>query len=286
MNLLNEIKYQFAKTNNAIHKIIMVNVAIFLLVAVVNVFMFLAGVGNEAINPALKHFMLPAHIGTLLMQPWSIVTYMFLHDGFLHILFNMLWLYWIGQLLQEYIGNAKVYQAYFGGGLAGAVLFLVCMNVLPVFNLAIATTFALGASAGVLGVVVAAATLLPNYPIQLILFGTVRLKYIALITVVLDIIGIPQGNAGGHIAHLGGALFGFMYIKYLYQGNYLLPAFLSNLFEKKSKLQIYSRNQHFQNDKPSQEEIDLILDKIAKSGYDSLSKKDKERLFKASNEQP
>lgn len=124
MNLLEELKQTFNKNNNAIRKIIVVNVAVYLLVAIVNVFMFFAGVGGEALNPALKHFMLPAHLGTLLMQPWSIVTYMFFHDGFFHILFNMLWLFWLGNLLHEYIGNQKVYEAYFGGGLAGAVLFL------------------------------------------------------------------------------------------------------------------------------------------------------------------
>jgi len=287
MKVLDEVKYAFNKQNNAIRKIIIINVAVFVLAAIVNVFMFLAGIGSEAINPALKHFMLPAHLGTLLMQPWSILTYMFLHDGFFHILFNMLWLFWIGNILHEYIGNAKVYEAYFGGGFAGAVLFLVCINIFPVFQNTVTVTYALGASAGVLGVVVAAATLLPNYPIQLILFGSVKLKYIALVTVLLDVVNIPITNAGGHIAHIGGALFGFLYIKYLYQEKHLLPAFVRNLFTKKSKMHVYSRTTFMKldnNDKPSQEEIDRVLDKISKSGYDSLSKKEKEQLFKASND--
>ncbi|MCU0441951.1 MAG: rhomboid family intramembrane serine protease [Bacteroidia bacterium] len=285
MNLYNELRYQLNKTNSAIHKIIAVNVVVFVCVALVNVVFFLGGFQSDVVDSALRYVYLPAQLGALLTQPWSIVTYMFLHDGFLHLLFNMLWLYWLGKLLQEYIGHNKVYQAYFGGGLAGAVLFLLCMNLFPVFAPMVASTYALGASAGVLGVVVAAATLLPNYPIQLLFFGTVRLKYIAIITVLLDVIGIPQGNAGGHIAHLGGALFGLVYIKYLYQSNYIFPAFIRKWFTPKSKLRIYSRNTNIQNDKPSEEEIDLILDKIAKSGYDSLSKRDKERLFKASNEQ-
>jgi membrane associated rhomboid family serine protease len=287
MNLLQEIKDTFNKHNNAIRKIIVVNIAVFLLTAIVNVFMFFAGIGADAVNPALKHLMLPAHLGTLLMQPWSLLTYMFLHEGFFHILFNMLWLFWLGNLLHEYIGNQKVYEAYFGGGIAGALLFLLCINVFPVFESTITTTYALGASAGVLGVVVAAATLLPNYPIQLLLFGTVRLKYIALVTVVLDVVNIPVNNAGGHIAHLGGALFGFLYIKYLYQEKHLLPTFIRNVFTKKSKLKVHSRTVYVkpeENIKPSQEEIDRILDKISKSGYDSLSKKEKEQLFKASND--
>lgn len=287
MNLLQELKTTFNQNNNAIRKIIVVNIAVFLLTALIKVFMFFAGIGGDAVNPALKHFMLPAQLGTLLMQPWSLITYMFLHDGFFHILFNMLWLYWLGNLLHEYIGNRKVYEAYFGGGIAGALLFLLCTNIFPVFEPSLPITYALGASAGVLGVVVAAATLLPEYPIQLILFGTVKLKYIALVTVILDFISIPSGNAGGHIAHLGGALFGFIYIKYLYQEKHLLPLWLRNMFGRKSKMKVHYRTTYMKVDdphKPSQEEIDRILDKISKSGYDSLSKKEKEQLFKASNE--
>jgi hypothetical protein len=188
--------------------------------------------------------------------------------------------------LHEYIGNRKVYEAYFGGGIMGALLFIICLNVFPVFSHSIETSYALGASAGVLGVVVAAATLLPQYPVQLMLFGVVRLKYIALVTVILDIVSIPAGNPGGHIAHLGGALFGFLYIKYLYQDKHVIPAFIRNLFRKKSTLSVHYRSNTARPDaqeKPSQEEVDRILDKISKSGYDSLSKKEKEQLFKASN---
>lgn len=287
MTLLEELKYTFNKNNNAVRKIIIVNVAVFLLTALVNVFMFFAGIVGDTMNPALQHFMLPAALGKLLMQPWSIVTYMFLHDGFFHILFNMLWLFWLGNLLHEYIGNQKVYEAYFGGGIVGGILFLICYNVFPVFENAISGAYALGASAGVLSIVVATATLLPNYPIQLLLFGTVRLKYIALVTVMLDVVSIPQQNPGGHIAHLGGALFGYLYIKYLYHEKHLLPQWLRNLFGKKSKVKIHYRTTYMKTEtpyKPSQEEIDLILDKISKSGYDSLSKKEKEQLFKASND--
>jgi membrane associated rhomboid family serine protease len=287
MTLLEELKYTFNKNNNAVRKIIIVNVAVFLLTALVNVFIFFAGIVGDTMNPALQHFMLPAALGKLLMQPWSIVTYMFLHDGFFHILFNMLWLFWLGNLLHEYIGNQKVFESYFGGGIVGGILFLICYNVFPVFENAISGAYALGASAGVLSIVVATATLLPNYPIQLLLFGTVRLKYIALVTVALDVVSIPQQNPGGHIAHLGGALFGYLYIKYLYHEKYLLPQWLRNMFGKKSNVKIYYRTTYMKTEtpyKPSQEEIDLILDKISKSGYDSLSKKEKEQLFKASND--
>lgn len=287
MNILDEIKYTFNKSNNAIRKIILINVAVFLFTALINVIMFFSGSMQDMLSPALRYFMLPAALGTLLTQPWSIITYMFLHDGFFHILFNMLWLFWIGNLLHEYIGNRKVYEAYFGGGVFGGLLFIACYNIFPVFTSSLPAAYSLGASAGVLSVVVASATLLPNYPINMLFFGAVRLKYIALVMIVIDVISIPQSNAGGHIAHIGGALFGFLYIKYLYQDKYILPAWLRNLFRKKSTLKVHYRTTYLKtepSDKPSQEEVDLILDKISKSGYDSLSKKEKEILFKASNE--
>lgn len=287
MNVIDEIKDTFNKHNNAIRKIIVVNVGVFLVMAIVNIILFFADITTGPAATSLKFFMLPASLGTLLTQPWSLLTYMFLHDGFFHILFNMLWLFWIGNILHEYLGNRKVYEAYFGAGIVGAILFLLCMNVFPVFKSTIDITYALGASAGVLGIVVAAATLLPNYPIHLMLFGAVKLKYIALVTVLLDLVNLPLNNAGGHIAHLGGAIFGFVYIKYLYQDKYLLPAFIRNLFTKKSTMKIHYRTTYLKGEphsKPSQEEVDLILDKISKSGYDSLSKKEKEQLFKASND--
>lgn len=287
MSVIDEIKYTFNKNDNAIRKIIIANVVVFLLMALINVILFLAGIGGQSESAMIRYFMLPAKLGTLVVQPWSILTYMFLHDGFFHILFNMLWLFWIGNILHEYLGNRKVYEAYFGAGIAGGVLFILCTNIFPVLRHSIDITYALGASAGVLGVVVAAATLLPNYPIQLMFFGGVKLKYIALVSIVLDLVGMPLSNAGGHIAHIGGAIFGFLYIKYLYQDQYLLPAFIRNLFSKKSKVKIHYRSTFVKGEtksKPSQEEIDHILDKISKSGYDSLSKKEKEQLFKASND--
>jgi membrane associated rhomboid family serine protease len=222
-----------------------------------------------------------------MLQPWSLITYMFMHDSFFHILFNMLWLYWIGGILQEYLGNRKVIESYLSGGIFGGLLYIITYNLFPVFKDQISFTYAIGASAGVLAVVVATATLLPDYAISLLFFGPVKLKYLALISIVLDFISIPNGNAGGHIAHIGGALAGFLFIRYLYQrGGHLFPDKLFNLFEKKPNFKVHSGNKmkgHTVNI-TSQQEIDAILDKISKSGYDSLSKKEKEILFKASKD--
>jgi len=287
MNIIDEIKYTFNKDNSAIRKIIIINVSVFLFTAILEVITYFSKNALNLVAPVLQHLMLPADLGKLLTQPWSIITYMFLHYDFLHILFNMLWLFWIGNLLHEYIGKRKVYEAYFGGGILGGLLYIFCYNIFPVFEASLPFSYSLGASAGVLSIIVSAATLLPNYPINLLFLGQVKLKYIALVLLALDLISIPQGNSGGHIAHLGGALFGFLYIKYLYQDKYLLPAWFRNLFKRKSKLKVHYRGtvsgKTETEDTPSQEEVDMILDKVYKSGYDSLSKKEKETLFKASN---
>lgn len=287
MGLLNDLKYNFTHQNNAIKRIIYINVAIFLFLALTNVFAFLFKLDVSAIAAVKRLLMLPASLSNFTSQPWSILSYMFLHDGFFHILFNMLWLFWIGNIMHEYLGNQKVYEAYFAGGVFGGMVYMLCYNLFPAFSDAVSYSFALGASAGVLSIVVATATLLPEYPIQLLLFGTVRLKFIALASVLLDLISIPQGNAGGHIAHIGGALFGFLYIKYIYKFGNLIPDKVMNVFKPKSKLKVHHRATGYvpkSNTKPSQDDIDLILDKISKSGYDSLSKKEKEILFKASKE--
>ncbi|MBP9185942.1 MAG: rhomboid family intramembrane serine protease [Bacteroidia bacterium] len=287
MNLFEEIKHNYLQSNQAVKRIIAINVAVFLVLAILNVFAFLfnSSFSTTIIN---SYFTLPASLASFLYRPWSIVTYMFLHSGFLHILFNMLWLYWMGNLLQEYLGNKRVYQAYFIGGVFGGLVYMLAYNVFPAFTAVKDVSYALGASAGVLSVVVAAATLLPNFEIRLMFLGSIKLKWIALVSVGLDLISIPNGNAGGHIAHLGGALFGYLFIKHLYTNSVFdrLFSVIGNLFSKKSKLKVhYKTNNNTNKPKSAQTQIDVdeILDKISKSGYESLSKREKEILFKASN---
>jgi membrane associated rhomboid family serine protease len=288
MSIINDIKYGYLKSTNAVKKIIMVNVLTFIAMMLPFVFFFLLQINTAIYNEFINWFKLPASLSKLMWQPWSLVTYMFLHDGIFHILFNMLWLYWIGNVLQEYLGNTKVYECYFGGGLAGALMLIVAYHIFPVFSASITTAYAVGASAGVLAIIVGTATLLPDYTIRLFLFGDVRLKYIALITVLLDILLIPQQNPGGHIAHLGGAAFGLFYIKYIYKHGQLIPQSVYDLFERKSNIKVHYKNTAGAGNvskmelKPTQYEVDRILDKISKSGYDSLSKKEKEVLFNAS----
>lgn len=287
MTIIEEIQYKF-RTGNAVVKIILVNAAVFLFVSLLTLVGFLFKVND--LNSWVKWLMLPASFGKLLFQPWSLFTYMFLHQGFLHILFNMIWFYFLGTLFQQYLGNGKTYQAYFLGGIFGGLVFMIAYNVFPVFASGTGFAYAVGASAGVLSVVVATATLLPEYPVQLFLLGSIRLKYIALFSVLIDLLSIPQQNPGGHIAHLGGAAFGFLYIKFIYTNNSFTALIekVSGLFAKRSPLKVhYSKGMKYsdpleKSGAPTQKEIDAILDKISKSGYESLSKKEKEILFKAS----
>jgi membrane associated rhomboid family serine protease len=291
MEALESLKFKF-KNGNAIIQIILINVSIFIFLSLTGILLFLFNLGTLQGN-VLKYLMLPASFSNFIYQPWSILTYMFLHEGFLHILFNMLWLYWLGDLFQQYLGNSKAYQAYFLGGIFGGLIYILAYNVFPAFANQVSLSYALGASAGVLSIVIATATLLPDYQVHLFILGSVRLKYIAVVSVFIDLISIPSGNAGGHIAHLGGAAFGYLFIKLLYsQSN--IPGILDrlfnaigNIFEPKSKIKIHHKAGVMKpetSSKPSQMEIDLILEKISKKGYESLSKSEKEILFKASKD--
>lgn len=289
MDLLKELKFKF-KQGNAVVQIILVNVLVYLFFALLSLFFFLFN-QTPVLATFIKWLMLPAAFPNFIWQPWSIFSYMFLHEGFFHLLFNMLWLYWLGNLFQQYLGNVKTFQAYILGGIFGGLIYMIAYNIFPAFTNQVPVSFALGASAGVLSIVVAAATLLPEYSVQLFFIGQVRLKYIALFSVLLDLISIPNGNAGGHIAHVGGAAFGYLFIKLIYS-NSAIPSFLDkvfggvgNWFKPKPTMRVHHKSKASAttgNAKPNQQEIDAILDKISKNGYESLSSKEKEILFKAS----
>jgi membrane associated rhomboid family serine protease len=272
MSLLDELKTSF-QSGNVVIKLVFANSIVFLVFALINAFAFL--LDAPMLGGVMQWLMLPGKFFVFIKQPWSLITYMFLHSGFFHLLFNMLWLYWMGMLLDEYLGKKRVLEAYFLGAITGGVLFIAAYSLLPVF--ADRSAFAVGSSAGVLSVVCAAATLLPNYGVQLVFLGEIRLKWIALACILIDLISIPGSNAGGHIAHLGGAAFGFFYVRSLYSNNFLLNG-MRNIFRTKSKLKVHHGPGNF----PSDDDVDRILDKIARTGYDSLSKKEKDTLFRAS----
>ncbi len=285
--LWQNIQYKMLRSGNKLNLLIGINVIVFLAVNILTVveFLFTRSGGESFMGVFVKDYiLLPAALPKLLTHFWTPLTYMFMHDGIFHILFNMLWLYWMGQIFEEYLGNKRTIGLYIMGGLAGAFTYLLSYNLLPAFTSvnAAALSTIVGASASVMAIVVATATLLPNYTISLILIGPVKLKWLVLVILVIDFLGIIGPNAGGEIAHLGGALFGFFYIKQVQKGNDWILS-IAGIFKSKSKLKVVSNNGNKNTaDYPRQDEIDRILDKISQSGYDSLNKQEKEILFRAS----
>ena len=287
--ILEDIKKNF-KRGNSLTKLIYINVGVFLITSILHVLSFLFMVNSLEF---LNYFTLPASISYFIKKPWSIITYMFLHQSFIHLLFNMIWLYFGGQIFLSFFDNKKLISTYVLGGISGAVLFIISFNLFPAFAGVLQNAVAVGASASVLAIIMAITTKSPNYSIRLFLIGNIKLKHIAIVSIVLDILSIPQGNAGGHIAHLGGAFFGYLYVKQLNGGNDIASVFdkimdyLATYLKRESKLKkAYRRkksDQDFRRGKvQTQAKIDNILDKISKSGYESLTKEEKDILFKAS----
>jgi len=288
-NILNNLKHEFNK-GNILNKIIYINIGVFLLFSILAVLSFMF---QFDISPLLNKLYLPAENSRLLRQPWAFITYMFLHNGFIHLLLNMLWLHFGGKIFLQYLHPKQLLSTYILGGISGGLLFIIAYNYIPSLQGYLYGAQALGASASVLAIIVAIATYTPNYSVQLPFIGFVKLKHIAIFTITLDIISIPKGNTGGHIAHIGGAIFGYIYIKQLQRGNDFSTGFsnflerLVNTFKNKSKLKkVYKRaktDYDFNSEKAAQQkEIDKVLEKISKSGYESLSKEEKATLFSAS----
>ena len=295
-SIWDDTKREF-RSGNVISQLIIVNVAVFLIINIVYVVVVL--IHSDRLIPEatrtsiLSWIALPGGWMPLLERPWTLITHMFVHFGIFHILFNMLCLYWFGRIIQEFIGNKKILPLYILGGVSGAFLLLLSYTLFP--GLSPAPAF--GASAGVLAIIVAAATLVPDYTIFLLFFGAVRLKYIAFFMIVIDLVSIPGLNSGGHIAHLGGALFGYIFIKQLQVGHDWSQPFnnffeaIGNFFRARRQPRVVHKTRKEERKKRSsdvsegkQQQIDAILDKIARSGYDSLTKEEKEFLFKVSKE--
>lgn len=315
-SIWDDLKYQFSH-GNMVTKLIIANVGIYVIDQLLRLVFFLAQkpVAYEAF---LNDWLFAKAYIPNLWKFWTLITYGFFHAGFFHILFNMLWLYWFGRILIEFLGNRKVIlPIYVMGAISGALLYIAIYNIFPnVFNL---QTSLLGASAGVTAIVLAAATLRPNYTISLLFIGRIPIKYIALFFVISDLITIDDGNPGGHLAHLGGAFFGWFFINQLKRGNDMsiyfnrfvddiVTLFSSNRRPKvKAKMKTQQRNNRTkkkrftgfktrkkaghtsteaqpsaagQKDGNSQQaKIDKILDKIGESGYDTLTKEEKKFLF-------
>ena len=275
-------------------QLIYINVGVFVVTTLVSVFLRLFNIGGAS---WMNFMTLPASIPEFLKQPWSLLSYMFLHADPLHLLFNMLWLYWFGQLFLSFFSARHFRGLYLLGGICGGLFYMLALNVFPYFTPYIYISTLLGASASVLAIVVATAVREPEYRVNFMFVGTVRLKYVALFMVVTDLLFVTSGNGGGHIAHLGGALAGWWFAWSLRKGkdvtkwiNGVLDGcsgVWSKLSSKKPKMKVSKGGRAADYDynarkKQQSEEIDRILDKLKKSGYGSLTTEEKKRLFDAS----
>ena len=292
--MFDEFKNAFQRPNNGHVQLIIINVAVYLFVTAIFVFStaFQAPGIFKVIHDQIA---IPAPLFQFLQKPWTIITYAFVHDwtGIFHILFNMLVFYWFGKLFVEYLGSDKLIAVYFLGALAGGIAYLLVYNFIPFYEARIPLGGMVGASAAVYAIVVATATLLPDYTFFLMFLGPVRIKYIAAFYIVVSFLGSVGPNEGGNVAHLGGALMGFIYIKQLQAGvNWgswitAVIEWIKSLFAPKPAVKVTYRKQATPPKKPakatvSQAEIDTILDKISDGGYESLTKDEKEKLFNAS----
>ncbi len=306
--IADDIKNAFNRPNNAHIQLIIINVAVFVIMGLIQLFVDLSS-GAGGLSIQREWLGLPMQPGEFIVKPWTFFTYMFAHDGFWHILMNMLFLFWFGRILSEYLGGAKVVNTYILGGLAGALVYVtIYPTVLSLLaggaDVSQVSPNLVGASAGVFAVVFGTATLMPNYTIFLLFLGPVRIKYIALFYLVTFFLNLSGPNSGGELAHLGGALMGFLYIKQLQNGMDLggwiqsTLGFFSGLFKPKSNIKVSYKKEKAtasssrgsssapasssSSQDASQDEIDAILDKISEKGYESLSKEEKQKLFNAS----
>lgn len=287
---MNQLRFQWS-VSDAVTRLIGINVFIFLAIQIPLSLLHLVS-GNEIESTINRYLLLPGAPIEFITKPWTLLTHMFMHSGLLHLLFNMLTLYFTGQLFARYFNDKRLLSLYFSGGLSGAIMFMLSVNVFPLFTNSNVVYTAAGASAAILSVLIGIAAFRPDDDV--FVFGVIRLKlrWLAFVIILLDIIQIRSGNAAGHLAHLGGAIWGIVWGIRLKAGNDS-AAFLNPLWEigkAKPKLKVTHRNASSRNPselnmREKQTEIDKLLDKISRSGYDSLSKDEKQRLFELTKEQ-
>lgn len=290
MNILSEIKSSF-RHGSALTRLIYLNLAVFVLIQLSLIFLHLFGKA-ELLDEMILWLAVPSNLQNLLLKPWTIISYMFTHRDFLHILFNLLWLYWFGKIFLGYLTEKQLVSVYVLGGIAGAALYIVSYNLFPGLQPAANNSVALGASAAVMSIVIAIASLVPSYRIYVVFIGPVKIIWVALIGFVLSSLLDFSVNTGGKIAHIGGALFGYLFTLRLQKGHDVTMWFsrftdMMTYYLKPGKRKLRVTHKKPKDDfeynrlkAENQKEIDRILDKISKSGYDSLSSAEKELLFR------
>ena len=261
--VLNNSLWQRFMRQGMLMKIILVNVVVFVALRLAVIVGWFCGVQGEM--DVLQWVEMPSVPSMLLLKPWTVLTYMISQYEVWHILFNMLWLFWFGIIFVDFFSDRRLLNLYIIGGLAGAALYLVAYNLLPAFDHTVG--FLIGSSASVIAIVTATAIRVPDYKMNLFLFGAVSLKWVAIVTIGIDLLSITGGNAGGHLAHLGGALAGAAYV--------LIP--------RRKRVRKAPRKEPSRTKTPTDEDtLDAILDKIKKSGYTALTPEERARLFDVS----
>ena len=277
------------KNGTTLTKLIYINLGVFLVISIAQALLGLFNVNTEWVDS----LMLPAQVSTFAHRPWSILTYMFFHKSFIHILFNLLMLYWFGKLFLQYCSQHDLVGLYILGGIAGGATYIIAFNLLPKFAPVVGLSMLLGASASVMAITIATAVFAPNQTIRLVLIGDVKIKWIALVSVLISLMQINAENAGGELAHIGGAIAGYIFaIEYKKGKN--ITDWINNILHRaanlihgagrKPKMKVSHTNMESDQEynyrkKQENDEIDKILDKIKSSGYESLSDDEKGKLF-------
>lgn len=255
-------------------RIISINVGVFIILLTNTALLFLLGVKN----PLVEFLSVPAQFELLKERPWGIVTYMFIHKGFFHLLFNMILLYWVGKYFIHYFSQKLLLTTYIAGGIGGGILYMLAFSYLPSFAHTNPNSYAIGASASVMAVFFAVTFYDPSRTLYLLFLGRIKMMHLALGFIVLDILMLPNGNAGGHISHIGGALVGMALGVWKKRQS-------STIFSRANGQPKYSYDKDYSYNtqkKVEEDEINSILDKISKSGYESLSTEERKKLFKSS----
>ena len=299
MAFIDDIKRTYSQSSMLL-RLIFINIGVFVLLHLVVIGAMLFKVDGSDL---LTWVEMPGDLSLLIRRPWTIITYMFVHYGLFHILFNMLWLYWLGRIFMEFFSPKQLTGLYLLGGLGGAVVFLLAYNLLPYFTSSPNVYYLLGASAAVIAIVVATAVYAPDYKIGLLFFGEVSIKWIAIVTVAISVLGMETDNPGGNIAHIGGALVGLWFALRIKRGRDITRPLnacidtVMGLFNGRSfKLPEFKRpsrsrkqggaqqpvNKNRPADTVSEEELDAILKKIKDAGYDALTDEERDKLFKVS----
>jgi membrane associated rhomboid family serine protease len=291
MGIWDNIKKTIREGSN-LTRLIYINVVVFIVISIGSIIGYL--LKNEGLAVTILNLLsVPSSLNSLLLRPWTIITYMFTHKDILHILFNMLWLYWFGMIFLEYLDQKKLVAVYLLGGVSGAIVYIISFNVFPVFADIVSESVAIGASASVMAIVIAAAVYVPDYQVNLLFFGRIKIKYIALLIFIFTSVMDFSVNSGGKLAHIGGALLGYLYIIQLRQGRDIgkwinrIIDFFTTIFKPRKKIRVTYKKPVTDYDyrkakADHQEKINKILDKISKAGYDSLTREEKDLLFSES----